>query len=192
MRRILLRLVVVAMFGAIAAVMAVPALAEPPDTAGGSGGCDEFGGCGGGGEMTRNSDDSAERSGGSGGCGGLNGCGGGGGTVESSGDFFPDSECNVLEESCSQTTTGSGGSGGVDMSGDSPRGFGGGGHGTDTFTVDLSDESNPVQDSSGTGQGGNSVQGGGNCTYEQSFGTEPEVVEPSSGPRCDQLFVPFP
>jgi hypothetical protein len=53
MRRILLRLVVVAVMAAMLLVMAIPALADRPESAGGSGGCEEIDSeiifCGGGG-----------------------------------------------------------------------------------------------------------------------------------------------
>jgi hypothetical protein len=100
---------------------------------------------------------------------------------QSSGDlFFPDSSgCDVRSESCSGTETISGGIGcGADC--------GEGGHRSETTTVDFSDPDNPELDVSGTTQGGNNIQGGGNCTYELSDDAEP-VVE-GAGPRCDQLF----
>jgi hypothetical protein len=57
MRRILLRLVVVAVMAAMLLVMAIPALADRPESAGGSGGCEEIDSeiifCGGGEEWSK-------------------------------------------------------------------------------------------------------------------------------------------
>jgi hypothetical protein len=177
MRRLLLRLVVAAAMVAMVLAMAIPALAEPPTEAGGSGGCDEFG-CGGGGGMTQSTDDSFKSAGGSGGCD-EHGCGGGGGSHQLSGDLFG---CDALSQSCTTDATHSGGGGGPGF------GFGGGGHESITTTVDFTDPSDPLIEDTGSTQGGNNFQGGGNCTYETSTEHPEEPIVDGAGPRCDQLF----
>ena len=144
--------------GTVAAMVLVLAVPAFADTTtGGSGGCDEFGFCG-----------------------------GGGGRTETSGDWYDPSGCDPYIQSCSGTLTTSGGSGGGGQPGQGFANGGSGGRYNDTVTTDITDPANPLFEHSGSIQGGNSADGGGNCTFEGS-NTSPYTAD-GSGPRCENLF----